>query len=291
MAITPLQLPDAIRPAQVDWTPLTQLGDTIAAARRKQRIGEIVSQSGGDTGAMATALAKEGLLDEARPLFALAAEKARADQAASFHQQQLDQAARLHNENLAFEREKLAKPTVVQMDTEEGLKRAYSFNPATGGLTALNPNPTAQTPQVARETTIGPTSLAQPTPQQTAQYPAISVPQQNKNFPSARPEMAPGMEDYVRRRYGVQTNGPGTTVSPANAEPAATPVASLPPSSAVQQSDPQTTAAKSDWKPGEIPSQASTPADREAWLNSQPWSEQTKSIIRKIANYDTHHRC
>lgn len=145
MPITPLQLPDPIRQPQIDWSPLSQLGDTIAAARRKQRIGEIVAQAGGDTGAMATALSREGLLDEARPLFALAHQKAALDQTVSHQKAVLAQSAAAQAESARHNRavegiqaEALkSKPEITWQENDAGQKVPYLVDPRKGALAPI----------------------------------------------------------------------------------------------------------------------------------------------------------
>lgn len=88
MPIQPLQLPDPIRPATVDWSQLGAIGDALAGALRKRRIGETISAATGPNGMLniegaAAQLAKAGLLDEARPLLALAQQKAHLAQSAA----------------------------------------------------------------------------------------------------------------------------------------------------------------------------------------------------------------
>ncbi len=88
MPIAPLQLPDAIRPTQIDWSPLSQLGDAFAASQRRQRIADTLASNTGPNGELnidqaGASLAKLGLLDEARPFLALAQQKAQLAQSAA----------------------------------------------------------------------------------------------------------------------------------------------------------------------------------------------------------------
>lgn len=88
MPITPLQLPDAIRQPQIDWSPLSQLGDAFAANARRQKIAETLASNTGPGGALdidraGASLARLGLLDEARPFLALAQQKAHLAQSAA----------------------------------------------------------------------------------------------------------------------------------------------------------------------------------------------------------------
>lgn len=52
MPISPLQLPDAIRPVQVDWTPLNQLGDAFAQNRKRQAAQEAIASSTNPDGSL-----------------------------------------------------------------------------------------------------------------------------------------------------------------------------------------------------------------------------------------------
>jgi len=88
MAINDLQLPKWAPAPQVDFTPLGQIGDAIAANRRKQAIGEALAgatdQSGNiDVAKAGTSLAQLGLTDEAKPMLALAQQKAALAQSAA----------------------------------------------------------------------------------------------------------------------------------------------------------------------------------------------------------------
>lgn len=88
MAIAPLQLPDPIRTPSIDWSQLNQIGDSLAGALRKRRISDVISAATGPDGTLhiegaAAQLAKNGLLDEARPFLALAQQKAHLAQSAA----------------------------------------------------------------------------------------------------------------------------------------------------------------------------------------------------------------
>lgn len=79
--ISPLQIPDAIRPAQFDFKSLAGIGDAIAEARQRQAlnnalVGATDAQGNIDYNKAGTALAQIGMLDQARPFLTLAESRA-----------------------------------------------------------------------------------------------------------------------------------------------------------------------------------------------------------------------
>lgn len=85
-----IQIPGAVNVPALDFTPLAQIGNTFANARRKQMIADTVAGATGPDGKLdvegaATKLAGAGLLEEARPMLALAQQKAALAQQAAFH--------------------------------------------------------------------------------------------------------------------------------------------------------------------------------------------------------------
>lgn len=116
---TPLKAPPLINVPQIDWSPFNQIGDALVAAGRRKAIANAESEATDadgnlDVAKFGTALASRGLTDEARPLLALAQQKAALDQTTKMnaaqiaHMQaeeglqraQLGETVRMHNEEM-----------------------------------------------------------------------------------------------------------------------------------------------------------------------------------------------
>ncbi len=97
-----LQLPKPPVAPAINWAPLSQIGDAVAEYRRKQQIAETLAGATDPTGNLdvdraGAALAKQGLLEEARPILSLAQQKAQLAQSASQHGASLAEQIR-HNQ-------------------------------------------------------------------------------------------------------------------------------------------------------------------------------------------------
>ncbi len=142
MPIAPLQLPDPIRQAQVDWTPLTQIGDAFAASQRRKRIADTLASNTGPNGELnidqaGASLAKLGLLDEARPFLALAQQKAQLAQSAAGQAE----AARHNRAVEGFQARSLeSKPELTWQEGPSGEKVPYLVD-ARRGVVAPVPVP------------------------------------------------------------------------------------------------------------------------------------------------------
>lgn len=143
MPISPLQLPDAIRPAQVDWTPLSQLGDVFAASARRQKIAETLASNTGPGGALdidraGASLARLGLLDEARPFLALAQQKAHLAQSAagqaetSRHNRAMEGIAQAAEARQAKMLE--SRPELIWQENDTGQKVPYLVDARRGSV-------------------------------------------------------------------------------------------------------------------------------------------------------------
>ena len=79
--IRPLDLPNAIPATPIDFRPLSDIGNTVGEYRRKQQIADVLSQATDAQGNLNTEkagalLAQIGATEEARPMLALAQQKA-----------------------------------------------------------------------------------------------------------------------------------------------------------------------------------------------------------------------
>jgi hypothetical protein len=122
-----IQIPGLINVPQLDFKPLNQIGQSIGAARRQQAIGDTVAAATGPDGkldveAAAGELAKMGLLDEARPMLALAQQKAALAQQAAFH-----------NDTVDYQNRSLAQTGAHQAAVERLAREQYE-NPKISGL-------------------------------------------------------------------------------------------------------------------------------------------------------------
>jgi hypothetical protein len=138
--INQLQFPDPVReqiPLTVPKT-LNELGDVFAAQKRREAIGQVL-QGSPDIETAARRLGELGLIEEARPLFALAQQKAALGQSAAQHAASLAEQAR-HNqavEGLAKQQFEAAQTEAAPLPYGGGLYRKKSgevlFAPSGGG--------------------------------------------------------------------------------------------------------------------------------------------------------------
>lgn len=106
--INQLQFPDPIReqiPLTVPKT-LNEIGDVFAAQKRREAIGQVL-QGSPDLETAGRRLGELGLLEEARPLFALAQQKAALAQSAGQHAATLAEQKRFHDLSIGLEEKKL----------------------------------------------------------------------------------------------------------------------------------------------------------------------------------------
>jgi len=132
--IEPLDLPRPVTPQQPDFRPLSEIGDTIAAYRRKQQIADTVAGATDANGNLdvdkaGAALAQQGLLDEARPVLALAQQKAALAQSSQQHQASLAEEVRFHDLSAKQQAAALAQ-TAKHETAMEGIARLTAENNA-----------------------------------------------------------------------------------------------------------------------------------------------------------------
>ncbi len=89
---------------EINWSLLSDLGDTIASNRKKQQVSDALAGATGpdgklDAGVAATTLARLGYPDEARPFLSLAQQQAALTQSGSQFQQTYDESVRTHKAN------------------------------------------------------------------------------------------------------------------------------------------------------------------------------------------------
>jgi hypothetical protein len=92
--IDALQLPQPLRPTPVDWSPLNQIGDAVAANRRKQLVMDTLAGATDAKGNLdferaGSLLAQQNLLEEGRPMLELAMRKTQLAQSAGQHEASL----------------------------------------------------------------------------------------------------------------------------------------------------------------------------------------------------------
>jgi hypothetical protein len=144
--IRPLDLPNAIQPNPIDFRPLGEIGNTIADYRRKQQIADVLAGATDARGNLdvekaGALLSKIGALDEARPMLALAQQKAALAQHGGQASASLAEQTR-HNQ---------ASEDLARRAFEEGKTSVHAVpNMNTGGtdfVTVRNGVPTLQTLQ------------------------------------------------------------------------------------------------------------------------------------------------
>jgi len=191
--IEPLQLPDPIKQPQVDFRPIGEIGDAVAAYRRRQQIADTLAgatdvNGGLDVDKAGAELARQGLLDEARPMLALAQQKAALAQTVAHQQATLGEETRHNRATEATATEALNKPHYVETSPDylEGQP---------GGVMEIRPNGGASR-------FITPNSL-------TAQ-PQAAAPPPNP------PPIALASDEFSKRFAGEPAPSPAAAASPGN---------------------------------------------------------------------------
>lgn len=147
--INPLQLPDSVRATPLDFRPLGEIGDVVALNRRRQQIADTLSGATDPSGNLdveraGTELARIGLLDEARPVLALAQQKAALAQTLR-HQQATEQLGR-DQLTLARQQYENPKPTVHIVPGQFGASQIVETAPGRAPIVqqpVLTPQPGA----------------------------------------------------------------------------------------------------------------------------------------------------